>query len=584
MKWFLNRSIKNKLYISFGVIFIFIFFMFLNINNQLGHILEKQKIFAEKDYVVSVTTIELRSHLDRQRAQILEMMLSKDRKTQKEIEKEMNARRILVFALLDTLKTTVKGDVYLERSTAGLATDIAEYRRGREQVEVPLIYANKIDEAVSYANGKQKIIFESLRNQAIAMDEYAKKEVNLRLAIVGDYMVALITEFIYLGIGLLALMVFIVFYLNKIIVRPLSDLKNISEKISQGDLFVEMPKMERTDEVGMLWTTFSEMIDTLRKLASMANKVAGSDLSIRLVPKSDKDVLAISLNSMVDFLMKIISDLSEAINVLTSASMEILSGTVQLSANASETASAIGETTATVEEVRRTSEMSNNKAKEVLEISRKANDFADAGKKSTEETINGINKVGSQMEIIATSITSLTEQSKAIGEIISTVNDIAGQSNLLSVNASIEAARAGEHGKAFGIVAQEIKSLAEQSKQATLQVKSVLNDIQNAISSVMLATEQGEKIVDAGIKLAEESEEAINNLAQIIGIAKDSAVQTSVIGQEQFVGMSQVALAMENIRTASVQSVSTTRDIEFSARNLKDLSVKLKETISIFKV
>lgn len=187
------------------------------------------------------------------------------------------------------------------------------------------------------------------------------------------------------------------------------------------------------------------------------------------------------------------------------------------------------------------------------------------------------------MEIIADSIIRLTEQSKAIGEIISTVNDLAEQSNLLAVNASIEAARAGEQGKAFGIVAQEIKSLAEQSKQATSQIKGVLNDIQNAINSVALATEQGEKIVEAGTKLASQSEESIFNLAETIGIAKDSAIQTSVISQEQLIGMSQVALAMENIKSASAQSVTTTKQLESAARNLQQLSVKLKDTVSIFK-
>ena len=89
------------------------------------------------------------------------------------------------------------------------------------------------------------------------------------------------------------------------------------------------------------------------------------------------------------------------------------------------------------------------------------------GKKSVEESIAGINHVREQIDSIAESIVKLSEQSQAIGEIIATANDIAEQSNLLAVNAAIEAAKAGEQGKGFAVVAQEVKNLAEQSKQAT---------------------------------------------------------------------------------------------------------------------
>jgi methyl-accepting chemotaxis protein len=105
-----------------------------------------------------------------------------------------------------------------------------------------------------------------------------------------------------------------------------------------------------------------------------------------------------------------------------------------------------------------------------------------------------------QMESVAASILHLSEQSQAIGEIIATVTDLAERSNLLAVNAAIEAAKADEQGKGFAVVAQEVKSLAEQSKQATAQVRTILNDIQTAMSAAVMATEQGSKAVDAGVK------------------------------------------------------------------------------------
>src|SRR5258707_7263519 len=100
-----------------------------------------------------------------------------------------------------------------------------------------------------------------------------------------------------------------------------------------------------------------------------------------------------------------------------------------------------------------------------------------------------------QMEAIAQSIVRLSEQGQTIGLIIATVEDLAAQSNLLAVNAAIEAAKAGEHGKGFGVVAQEVKSLAEQSRQATNQVRTILSDVQKATATAVLATEQRNKAV-----------------------------------------------------------------------------------------
>jgi methyl-accepting chemotaxis protein len=122
------------------------------------------------------------------------------------------------------------------------------------------------------------------------------------------------------------------------------------------------------------------------------------------------------------------------------------------------------------------------------------------GKQSVQASIEAMHRIQEHMASIAESIVRLSEQGQTIGEIIATVNDLAEQSNLLAVNAAIEAAKAGEQGKGFAVVAQEVKSLAEQSKQATAQVRTILNDIQTAMSAAVMATEQGSKAVDAGVK------------------------------------------------------------------------------------
>ena len=164
------------------------------------------------------------------------------------------------------------------------------------------------------------------------------------------------------------------------------------------------------------------------------------------------------------------------------------------------------------------------------------------------------------------------------------MNDLAEQSNILAINAAIEAARAGEQGKGFAVVAQEVKNLAEQSKQATAQVRSILGDIQKATSGAVLAAEQGSKAVEAGVAQSMEAGEAIRTLSQSIAEAAQAATQIAASSQQQQVGMDQVALAMENIKQASVQNVAGTKQAETAAHSLNELGQKLKQLVQVYRL
>jgi methyl-accepting chemotaxis protein len=274
------------------------------------------------------------------------------------------------------------------------------------------------------------------------------------------------------------------------------------------------------------------------------------------------------------------SQLRESIAQLSSSSAEILATTTQVASGAAETAAAVSETTATVEEVKQTAQLASQKAKYVSDTAQKASTVSQAGRESVEEAILGMHRIQEQMESIAGSIVQLSEQGQAIGEIIATVNDLAEQSNLLAVNASIEATRAGEQGKSFGVVAQEIKSLAEQSRQATSQVRRILGDIQKATNAAVLATEQGNKAVEAGVKQSNETSESIRLLSASINDAAQAATQIAVSSQQQMIGMDQIVLAMSNIKEASEQNVAGTKQAELAAQSLHEMGGKLSIMVS----
>jgi methyl-accepting chemotaxis protein len=287
---------------------------------------------------------------------------------------------------------------------------------------------------------------------------------------------------------------------------------------------------------------------------------------------------------MVTNLREVTREIREGINVLAASSTEILSAATQVASGAAETATAISQTTTTVEEVRQAAQLSTQKARHVSDSSQKAAQIGQSGKQAVEDTVSGMNRIQQQMEAVAQSVITLSERGQAIGELNAVVNDLADQSNLLSVNASIEAAKAGEHGKGFSVVAQEIKNLAEQAKQATAQVRGILGDIQRATSAAVMATEQGSKAVEAGVTLAAEAGESIRLLVDSATEAAQAAIQILASSQQQTAGMDQVTPAMENIRQASAQNAASTKQAEVAALSLHELGLKLKLLADRFTV
>lgn len=277
-------------------------------------------------------------------------------------------------------------------------------------------------------------------------------------------------------------------------------------------------------------------------------------------------------------LMKLINEeLYEGVSVLSSASSEILTVTTQLANASSQTASTVNDTSDTVEGVRKKTDIVILKSKSVSEKAMKAITVSGEGQKSVQEILDGMNHIQRQMDTIGMSVIKLSEQSQAIGEIIATVTDISEQSNLLAVNASIEAAKAGDFGKGFAVVAHEIHNLAEQSKQATANIRTILTDIQRGVSSTVVSTEQGTRSVAEAVRLTSDAREAIEVLTRSIADSSREAIEITSSIQEQAAGVDQISLAMEKIRDAAQKNLEITRKAEKTAEDLHELGVRLKK-------
>ena len=283
-------------------------------------------------------------------------------------------------------------------------------------------------------------------------------------------------------------------------------------------------------------------------------------------------------------LQEILVQVRDTATRLSSASAEILASTAQQLSSASEQSAAISQTTTTVDEVRNIAEQVVARAQEVADTAQRSVEFSRAGEGAVGETIESMAGIKQRVEGIAENILALSEQTQQIGNIIATVDDIASQSNMLALNASVEAARAGEQGKGFAVVAMEVRSLAEQSKQATTQIEEILSEIQKATNMTVMATEEGTKGVEEGVNLSARTGDVIQQLGNVLTQSAQAAVQMVAGGQQQTSGIEQIALAMANINQATVQSLASTRQAESAARDLNELALTLAESVEQYRL
>lgn len=351
--------------------------------------------------------------------------------------------------------------------------------------------------------------------------------------------VILIAAVIAVLVGLLA------FLLARTIARPINDIADKASRISEGNLTVDVPQLKRNDELGVLAAAFGQMASNVRKQI--------------------KQVL-------------------DGVNVLAASAAQISATVTEVAAATSKASAAVSETTVTVEQVRQAARVSSDKAKKVAESSQQAVEVSEAGRKATDDTIQRMSMIKEQMESIGDTVVRLSEHSQAIADIVDAVQDIADQSNLLAVNASIEAARAGEQGKGFAVVAAEIKSLADQSKQATEQIRTILDETRKWVSAVVMATEQGGKAVDAGVSQSAVAGESIQMLTQSVAAASQAASVIGSSSEQQFLGVDQVSGAMSNIEQAMGQNLEGMRQLENASKKLEELGGMLKSLVESYKV
>lgn len=375
-------------------------------------------------------------------------------------------------------------------------------------------------------------------------------------------------------------LIFLTVLISRSITRPLV---YVSQRLAAGDVKNKIG-IRSGGELGQLLDSLRELFFSIDQTSYALSSISKGNLSVVTDLRSNTGSLVAALQEMLKHTRKAVVDIRGEVDRLALSAQQVAGALVHISPVATETATAVTETTTTVEELKQMANLTLEKARDVLANAQDTVQSVTSSEVSVKETIDDMNQIRDRMQTISDTILKLSEKGMAIAEVMDTVNDIAEQSNLLAVNAAIEAAKAGEYGRSFTVVAQEIRTLAEQSKGATIQVRALLMEIQNATNTAVLATEQGSKAVAKGVKQSLQTSQAIASLATKMAQVTQATNQIVMSHEQQLIGTEQINFAMTQISEATRQHVEYLKEVEVGVKTLDQVGVTLKKLMDRYQL
>lgn len=392
----------------------------------------------------------------------------------------------------------------------------------------------------------------------------------------------------------IALAALITVLLVRSISRPLAQLAETAKHISLGDVN-QIVEYRSRDEVGSLADSFRAMVEYIRGVSELLQKIAVGDLSTQAEPKSDRDILTKNLNvlivamneitqvaediaggdltvavrersakdklmqalaSMVERLNRTIRDVADNAANASSSSQQLASASEAIASGAQEQAASLEETSASLEQITATVRQSADNAQQASQLAVSSKDAAVQGQ-----------------AVVAQAITAMSEINAAsakIADIISTIDEIAFQTNLLAVNAAVEAARAGDEGRGFAVVASEVRSLAQRSAVAAKEIKVLIQD--------------SLRKVDAGSALVNRSGETLQGIVGSVKRVTDIVGEMAATATEQSTGIEQVSNAMTQLDQVTQSNSAQTEELSATAQSLSEQAGNLLDLVSTFNL
>ncbi len=457
--------------------------------------------------------------------------------------------------------------------------------------------------------------------------------------VIMEPLAALRNRFIFGTVLQSLLLAALVFSVARRSLRPASQLASAATQLANGDVEITLPE-DRGDEFGQIRRGLADVASYQRDMAQMATAIAEGDLRGTIEPKGPKDTLGNSFATMALGLQGLVRQVSESAKAvahtsqglastahqISAASVEIAAGSETLADSARETASTIHELSSSAGTVKAGSETQTQIVNEmassieqagagVANVTRSVHSMGVAaadGNRAVAETVTAMARVSEEVERSTDKVKELDQKGQEIGQIVSAIESIADQTNLLALNAAIEAARAGEHGRGFAVVADEVRKLAEQSSGSTKQIAALIESVRATVHETVTAIQGAQTEVKKGAEKSHLAGQALDEILQAAHavvenndqVAKISANiearmkeisiaahENLIAAQEMTTGADLVQASIESVAAVSQESAAGAEELSASieevgeaARELAQRSNDLQELVATFKI
>ncbi|KEI69877.1 chemotaxis protein [Endozoicomonas elysicola] len=322
----------------------------------------------------------------------------------------------------------------------------------------------------------------------------------------------------------------------------------------------------------------------LRLLDEMAD-LADGDLTVKASVTEDfTGAIADSINFSIEQLRALVNTINQTAVKVDAAAQET-QATARLLAEASDhQAQEIGATTQSVNEMTKSIDQVSSEASGSADVAERSVQIAANGGLVVRNTIDGMTTIREQIQDTSKRLKRLGESSQEIGDIISLINEIADQTNILSLNAAIQASMAGEAGRGFAVVADEVQRLAERVSAATKQVEALVSTIQTDTNEAVISMEQTTSEVVHGARLAQDAGVALEEIEQVSNSLAGLIRNISETAKVQSQSASQISSRMVAIRDISIQTSSGTKATAQSIGDLAGMAMEMRQSVTGFKL